>query len=155
METPSTNGNGGLPARRAAFGAQHCTTAESEGIKETAVLADRRLSKTLALEPELRADSHAEIVMCAIVEEHVVSRFQSQANGAGEGFDTSRGIECEVSSPAAESNRIRKPGWSIGSGHAKVVESHLAGNERAECAGTGLEFGSEEAMERPQAGGHR
>src|SRR5579864_5196224 len=115
METPSTNGSEGLPAR----GIQcailyHSHNPVSEGIKETAAVAGRRSSNTLGLEAELRTNGHTEIVMCAAIEEDIVSGFQSQANGSGEGFDTSRGIECEVSSPAAESNRIRKPVWNFG-----------------------------------------
>jgi hypothetical protein len=92
--------------------------------------------------------------MSAVVEEHIVTGFQSQADRSGEGFDTSGRIECEVSGTCAQANGIGKAGWSIGSGHTKVVESHLAGNEDAECARAGLEFRSEKTMERPQARGH-
>jgi len=99
METPSTNGNGALPAPA---GGDQCATLYhshdrvSEGIKETAAVAGRRSSKTLGLEAELGTNGHTEIVMCAAIEEDIVSGFQSQANGSGEGFDTRARIQGEV-----------------------------------------------------------
>src|SRR5512141_198022 len=78
---------------------------------------------SIELEPELRTNSDTEIVMCAIVEEHIVSGFQSQANRSGERLDTGGRIECEVSGTCAQANRVGKPGWSVGPGHTKVVES--------------------------------
>src|SRR4051794_2816272 len=90
-----------------------------------------------ALEANLRADRHAQIVVRSVVEVHLVADFSSDTEPSGIGFDTASGIENPVG--VAARYAIKLTGQVVVGG--EVEESTFCGHERSKRARAYLELG--------------
>src|SRR5579864_4988274 len=123
-------------------------------------LAARRAARSLdfspsELEAELWTKGNPQVVVSTAIEEYVIASFEAQTNRSSEAFDSARGIQGKIGSAVGQTHGVHKTGRRILVINTEIVESNFTGHEDAEWARTGLEFRSEESVQRAEAGIHR
>src|SRR6516164_3285809 len=92
------------------------------------------------LEPELRTEADAHVVVYAAVEEDVISNFGSHADRSRESFNSATRVHGKVGRATAQADCGRKPGRSALISHREVFKSNFSGQEHAKGTGAGLEL---------------
>src|SRR5579872_1151974 len=106
------------------------------------------------LKPQLRPERHPQVVVCAVVEENIVSDFGPNSNRPGESFDTTAGIDGEVGSSAGQRHTVGKSGGCVLIGDGEIVEPRLSRHENAEGPGSSLKLRPKKAMQRAKTRAH-
>lgn len=80
---------------------------------------------SLPLEPELRSNRGAQVIMSATIEKHVVADFQANPDRPRKGFNTAPRIQREIRPAVSQPHAVQEPAGRVLIGHGEIVESHL------------------------------
>src|ERR1700674_102330 len=96
---------------------------------------------------DLGPQSHAQIVVAAVIKVDVIPGFQSNANRPCESFDSCRGIQSKIRLAVVQAYGTLETCWGVLVVDGEIVKAHFAGHEEAKGSRAGLEFRTKASMQ--------